>query len=99
ATSRFSAAFPLMVCPFTTAVTCGVPMFASVLQSFGPIGELVAKYGLRLAGTGVIWFKSNCRVRCVPLLPTYETVATVFFAMSCCISKCDCCMYGHFTLS
>src|SRR5258707_265933 len=56
-----------------------------------PIGSRFTRYGLSAGETGSSWLESLVRVRCVPLLPTYDTCATMCCGNSCCTSRCHCC--------
>ena len=63
------AGCPVIVVPLTTANTFGRPAFWTLSHSLLVIGW-PGKNGLSDAGVGTSWFKSRCRPRCVPLLPT-----------------------------
>src|SRR6266481_950663 len=85
----FMAACPVMATPL------GVVM---LVQSLGPIAS-PALYGFAEAGRGISWLPLLSRVKCVPLLPTYEADNTMCDGSSFWTLRFHCCMYGHNTLS
>src|SRR5580704_2633985 len=95
ATARLLAQDPvvvtgLVVSTFAVAVACRSAPMLTELQSSG-VMTCAGPYGFWLRGTGRIWFIAYARVRWIPELPTYETVATVPLPRSCCRSRCHCC--------
>src|ERR1700675_1039269 len=96
ATPRLIAAWPVIATPLGVMALVGTPVTGSkVVPQSGELAPLrpgvigwPAAYGVM--GVGSSWLRLLSRVRCVPLLPTYERVATVLRATSCWISKCHC---------
>src|SRR5215469_8140420 len=95
ATAKLLAQVPvavtgLAVSTFAVAVAWRLAPTVTEAQSSGVI-TCPGPYGFWLRGTGRIWFNAYARVRWIPELPTYETVATVALPRSCCRSRCHCC--------